>query len=420
MHMPHPLETLRLAEQLVSCASVTPHDAGCMDIVAARLTPLGFSCEWMDSGPETFRVRNLWAKRLANSSKAQVNIANAATYSIANRNRLFVFAGHTDVVPTGPLDQWTSPPFVPTHIDGRLYGRGTSDMKTSIAAMVVAVGAFIAGQPDAPLDIAFLLTSDEEGPALDGTVKVCETLKARGEILDYCIVGEPTSVKRTGDMIKNGRRGTMSGKLVVNGIQGHIAYPQLARNPIHLVAPALAELVGTVWDEGNGYFPPTSWQISNIHSGTGASNVIPGTAVIDFNFRFCTESTPENLQARVRDILRHHGLTGADYDLQWTIGGLPFLTPVQEDRLNGVASLVKAVREAILAETGLATELSTTGGTSDGRFIAQICPQTIELGPPNATIHQINESVAVADIAPLTGIYLRILQNLALATPSLL
>jgi succinyl-diaminopimelate desuccinylase len=397
------LATLRLAEQLISRPSITPDDAGCMDIIAARLTPLGFACEWMDSGPDSFRVRNLWAKRPA----AQENNAQAATKNIAT----LVFAGHTDVVPTGPVEQWTSPPFAPTHKDGKLYGRGSSDMKTSIAAMVVAVEEFVSAQPHAPLNIAFLLTSDEEGPAVNGTVKVCQQLTARGEVLDYCIVGEPTSVQRTGDMVKNGRRGTMSGKLTIKGIQGHIAYPHLAKNPIHMVAPILADLVKTEWDTGNAYFQPTSWQISNIHGGTGVSNVIPGTVVIDFNFRFCTESTPESLQQRLEAVITIHGLqAGRDYDLVWTIGGLPFLTPVREEK----GSLINAVRAAIIAETGITTELSTTGGTSDGRFIAKICPQTIELGPPNATIHKINEHVTVADIEPLKNIYRRVLENLAL------
>ncbi len=403
--MTDPLATLRLAEQLISRPSVTPDDAGCMDIIAARLTPLGFVCEWMDSGPDSFRVRNLWAKR----SVAQRDDAQAATIKIAN----LVFAGHTDVVPTGPLDQWTSPPFAPTHRDGKLYGRGTSDMKTSIAAMVVAVEEFVSAKPQAPLNIAFLLTSDEEGPAVDGTAVVCQQLTARGELLDYCIVGEPTSVQRTGDMVKNGRRGTMSGKLTIKGIQGHIAYPHLAKNPIHMVAPILADLVKIQWDTGNAYFQPTSWQMSNIHGGTGVSNVIPGNVVIDFNFRFCTESTPESLQQRLEAIITAHGLqVGSDYDLAWTVGGLPFLTPVREDSSQGVRSLINAVRAAITAETGITTELSTTGGTSDGRFIAKICPQTIELGPPNATIHKINEHVAVADIEPLKNIYRRVLENL--------
>ena len=307
-------------------------------------------------------------------------------------------------MPTGPLEQWASDPFVPTERHGKLYGRGASDMKTSIAAFVVAVEEFIAAQPNAALDIAFLLTSDEEGPAVDGTVVVCNALKARGERLDWCIVGEPTSVSRTGDMIKNGRRGTLSGRLTVKGIQGHIAYPHLARNPIHQLAPALGELVAIEWDHGNTFFPPTSWQVSNIHGGTGASNIIPGSVVVDFNFRFSTESTPESLQQRVEAVLQKHGL---QYELKWTLGGLPFLTTPGD--------LVGAVQAAIHAETGLETELSTTGGTSDGRFIAQICPQVIELGPPNASIHKIDEHIALADIEPLKNIYRRVLENLAAA-----
>ena len=413
-----PLATLRLAEQLIARDSTTPHDAGCMDIIAQRLKPLGFECHFIDSGPETFRVRNLWAKRSAvlgqNLEQKQhlpgIESAQRATNLGVSNTPTLVFAGHTDVVPTGPLDQWNSPPFVPTHRDGKLFGRGASDMKTSLAAMVVACEEFVAKQADAPLNIAFLLTSDEEGPALDGTVKVCEWLTSRGEQIDMCIVGEPTSVKQTGDMIKNGRRGTMSGKLTVKGIQGHIAYPQLARNPIHMAAAAIAALTTIEWDKGNAYFPPTSWQISNIHAGTGASNVIPGNMVVDFNFRFCTESTPEGLQQRVINTLLANGLTPADYELAWTIGGLPFLTPVKE----GKGSLIAAVRTAITDETGITTELSTTGGTSDGRFIAQICPQVIELGPPNATIHKINEHVALSDIEPLKNIYRRVMENLAI------
>jgi len=387
-------DTLRLAEQLISRRSVTPADDGCMDIVRARLEPLGFVCETIESGPSSFRVTNLWAKRPG----ARDDRAGAAP-------KLIVFAGHTDVVPTGPLAQWASDPFTPTHRDGKLYGRGASDMKTSLAAFVVAVEEFLAAHPRPALSVGFLLTSDEEGPATDGTVVVCEALKARGEKIDYCIVGEPTSVERTGDMIKNGRRGTMSGRLTVKGVQGHIAYPHLAKNPIHLAAPALAELVGIEWDRGNDFFPPTTWQVSNIHGGTGASNVIPGTVVIDFNFRFATESTPEGLQQRLIAVLQRHGL---DYELAWIVGGLPFLTTPGD--------LVRAVQEAIRAETGLDTQLSTTGGTSDGRFIAQICPQVIEFGPPNATIHKIDEHVAVADIEPLKNIYRRVLENLNAAT----
>ncbi|WP_332738956.1 succinyl-diaminopimelate desuccinylase [Hydrogenophaga sp.] len=381
-------DTLRLTEQLIARASVTPRDEGCQSVIAQRLSALGFVCETIESGPDDFRVTNLWA-RLGTGQQPTL-----------------IFAGHTDVVPTGPTTAWSSDPFAPTHRDGKLYGRGASDMKTSLAAMVVACEEFVADHPRPAIDIAFLLTSDEEGPALDGTVVVCEQLKQRGERLDWCIVGEPTSVERTGDMIKNGRRGTLSGKLTVKGIQGHIAYPHLAKNPIHLAAPALAELAATSWDEGNAFFPPTSWQISNIHGGTGASNVIPGTVVIDFNFRFSTESTPEGLQQRVVELLARHGLQAADgYDLAWTLGGRPFLTPP--------GTLVAAVRDAIRSETGLETELSTTGGTSDGRFIAQVCPQVIELGPPNATIHKIDEHVALADIEPLKNIYRRTLDNLS-------
>ena len=380
--------TLRLTEQLLSMPSPTPSDGGCQTLMAARLAPLGFVCETIESGPADFRVTNLWAKR-------------AATLSAAKAPKTLVFAGHTDVVPTGPLAQWDSPPFSPSHRDGKLYGRGASDMKTSLAAFVVAIEEFVAQQPDAALNIALLITSDEEGPAVDGTVVVCQQLQARGEVLDYCIVGEPTSVERTGDMIKNGRRGTMSGKLTVHGVQGHIAYPQLADNPIHRLAPALAELVAVRWDEGNAFFQPTSWQVSNIHGGTGASNVIPGQVVVDFNFRFCTESSPESLQQRLCAVLNRHSL---EYDVVWTIGGLPFLTTP--------GALVEAVTKAIKDETGIDTQLSTTGGTSDGRFIAQICPQVVELGPPNATIHKINEHVALADIEPLKNIYRRVLERL--------
>ena len=382
--------TLNLAEQLISRPSVTPEDAGCLQLLTERLQPLGFVCEPMDSGPAEFRVQNLWSKRpVAPAQQAQAAI------------KTIVFAGHTDVVPTGPLAQWKSDPFIPTHRDGKLYGRGASDMKTSIAAFVVAVEEFLAATPAPLLNIAFLLTSDEEGPSVDGTKVVVEQLKARGETMDYCIVGEPTAVKRTGDMIKNGRRGTLSGKLTVRGIQGHIAYPHLARNPIHEAVPALAELAATRWDEGNAFFQPTSWQMSNIHGGTGASNIIPGAVVIDFNFRFCTESTAEGLKKRVHTVLDRHDL---EYELQWTLGGQPFLTTPGD--------LVEAVQQAIAAEPGLTTELSTTGGTSDGRFIATICPQVVELGPPNASIHKIDEHIAIADIEPLKNIYRRTLENL--------
>ena len=305
------------------------------------------------------------------------------------------------MVPTGPLAQWHSDPFTPTQRDGKLYGRGASDMKTSIAAFVVAVEEFLAATPDPLLHIAFLLSSDEEGPSVDGTKVVVEQLRAQGERLDYCIVGEPTAVHKTGDMIKNGRRGTLSGKLTVRGIQGHIAYPHLARNPIHQAVPALAELAATRWDEGNAFFQPTSWQMSNIHGGTGASNIIPGDVTIDFNFRFCTESTAESLKQRVHAVLDRHEL---EYELQWTLGGQSFLTTPGE--------LVAAVQQAIADETGITTELSTTGGTSDGRFIATLCPQVIECGPPNASIHKIDEHIALADIEPLKNIYRRTLENL--------
>lgn len=373
-------KTLALTEELIALHSVTPADGGCQLKMAERLSPLGFDCETIASGD----VTNLWARR----GKAQP---------------LLVFAGHTDVVPTGPLERWSSDPFVPTHRDGKLYGRGAADMKTSLAAMVVAVEEFITAHPNHKGSIGFLITSDEEGPAIDGTVIVCDKLKARGEQLDYCIVGEPTSVNKIGDMIKNGRRGTMSGKLIIKGLQGHIAYPHLAKNPIHLAMPALAELATIEWDQGNEYYLPTSWQMSNIHAGTGASNVIPGECVVDFNFRFSTASTVEGLQKGVHAVLDKHGL---DYQLNWTVGGLPFLTPRGE--------LSDALSSAIKAETGLDTELSTTGGTSDGRFIAQICPQVIEFGPTNASIHKIDEHIAVSEIEPLKNVYRRTLENLLL------
>src|SRR6478752_7320217 len=332
---------LHLTEQLISRRSVTPEDANCQQIIAERLAPLGFSCETILSGPDSFRVTNLWARR-------------AGKLDGAGKGRTLVFAGHTDVVPTGPLEQWGSDPFTPTHRDGKLYGRGASDMKTSIAAFVVAVEEFLAANPDPSISIALLITSDEEGPSVDGTVVVCRELEKRGERLDWCIVGEPSSVERLGDMIKNGRRGSLSGKLTVRGVQGHIAYPQLAKNPIHLVMPALAELAAVSWDQGNAFFPPTSFQCSNIHAGTGATNVIPGSLVVDFNFRFSTESTPEGLRSRVHEVLDRHGL---DYRIDWVLGGQPFLTSPGE--------LVNAVQQAIRAETGVETELSTTGGTSD-------------------------------------------------------
>lgn len=376
-------EALRLAEALIARRSVTPADGGCQDLLAARLAAIGFGCEPLPFGPESLRVQNLWALRRG-----------------ARPGPVIGFAGHTDVVPTGPLEQWTSDPFVPTHRDGKLYGRGAADMKTSIAAMVVAVEEFVAAQPAHAGSIAFLLTSDEEGPSVDGTVRIVETLQARGERLDACIVGEPTSVNRLGDMIKNGRRGTLSGRLVVQGVQGHVAYPQLADNPIHRLAPALAELTATRWDEGNAFFPPTGFQVSNVHAGTGALNVIPGEVVVDFNFRFSSESTPEGLKARVHELLDRHGLR---YTLAWTLGGNTFLTTP--------GTLTDAIGAAIEAECGIRPELSTTGGTSDGRFIARLCPQVVEFGPVNASIHKIDEHVDAASVEHLKNVYRRTLEN---------
>jgi succinyl-diaminopimelate desuccinylase len=376
-------EALRLTEALIARRSVTPEDGGCQALLAARLQAIGFECETLLCGPESFRVTNLWALRRG-----------------AKAGPVLGFAGHTDVVPTGPLERWASDPFVPSHRDGHLFGRGAADMKTSIAAMVVAVEDFVAANPHHAGSIAFLLTSDEEGPSVDGTLRLVEALRERRQLLDACIVGEPTSVVQLGDMIKNGRRGTLSGRLVMKGVQGHIAYPQLAKNPIHALAPALAELVAMRWDEGNAYFPPTGWQVSNIHGGTGATNVIPGELVVDFNFRFSTASTPDGLKQRVAEVLLHHGL---DWSVTWTLGGEPFLTPV--------GSLVSALSGAIAAETGVTTELSTTGGTSDGRFIAKICPQVIEFGPVNASIHKIDENVDVASIERPKNIYRGTLQR---------
>ncbi|MFZ2990711.1 succinyl-diaminopimelate desuccinylase [Ideonella sp.] len=377
-------ETLRLIEDLIARPSVTPADHGCQALLAERLSALGFVCEHLPFGPDHFRVDNLWAVHTGSRPGPTV-----------------VLAGHTDVVPTGPLAQWQSDPFVPSYRDGKLYGRGAADMKTSVAAMVVAAEEFVRATPDHAGRIAFLLTSDEEGPSVDGTLKVVQALQARNEALDCCIVGEPTSVDQLGDMIKNGRRGSLSGKLTLTGVQGHVAYPQLARNPIHLAAPALAELAAMVWDAGNEYFPPTTWQMSNIHAGTGATNVIPGEMVVDFNFRFATASTPEGLKARVAQILDRHPL---QWRIDWTLGGEPFLTPE--------GNLVQALRAAIQAETGLLTALSTTGGTSDGRFIAKACAQVVEFGPVNASIHKIDEHVRVDAVEPLKNIYRRTLETL--------
>jgi succinyl-diaminopimelate desuccinylase len=376
-----PSNTLDLARALIARRSLTPDDAGCQLLMIERLEKIGFTVERMRFG----NVDNFWARR-------------------GTARPIVCFAGHTDVVPTGPLEQWDSDPFQPTERDGMLYGRGAADMKTSLAAFITAIEAFVAQHPNHPGSIALLITSDEEGIAIDGTVKVVEALKARNETIDYCIVGEPTSVTKVGDMVKNGRRGSLSGKLTVKGVQGHIAYPHLAKNPIHLAAPAIAELAATEWDQGNEYFPPTTWQISNIHGGTGATNVIPGTVEILFNFRFSTASTVEGLQDKVHAILNRHGL---DFDLIWDCSGKPFLTPRGD--------LVAAVSAAIKHVTGLDTELSTTGGTSDGRFIANICPQVVELGPSNATIHKLNECVAIADVEPLSAIYRGILERLLAA-----
>lgn len=377
--MPQPdTSTLALTRQLIARRSVTPNDDGCQQILAARLAALGFDIEPLRFGA----VDNLWARRGTTAP-------------------LICFAGHTDVVPTGPLDRWHSNPFEAVERDGLLYGRGAADMKTSIAAFVTAVERFIATRPAHPGSIALLITSDEEGVALDGTARVVEALAARAVTIDYCIVGEPTSVERLGDTMKNGRRGSLSGTLVVQGKQGHVAYPHLARNPIHLAAPALAELAAITWDEGNEYFPPTTWQISNIHSGTGATNVVPGELTVVFNFRFGTVSTKESLQQRLEAVLRKHKL---EYRLEWSLSGMPFLTP----RGKLVDALTAAIRDIAAIEP----ELSTTGGTSDGRFIARICPQLVELGPVNASIHQIDEHVAIADVDALSRIYQRTLEQL--------
>jgi len=372
---------LDLVKDLIARPSVTPDDEDCQQLLVDRLSRIGFQCETIAQGG----VTNLWARR-------------------GTEAPLTVFAGHTDVVPPGPREKWDSDPFVPTERDGFLYGRGAADMKSSIAAFLVAVEEFVAANPHHPGSIAFLITSDEEGPAVDGTVIVCNALTARGEQLDYCIVGEPTSTAEIGDVCKNGRRGSLSGKLTVKGIQGHVAYPHLARNPVHQLAPALAEIVDIEWDQGNEYFPPTTFQVSNLNAGTGATNVVPGEAVALFNFRFATASTPDSLKARVHEVLDRHGL---EYDLQWELGGEPFLTPR--------GSLTDALSAAIESETGRKTELSTTGGTSDGRFIAKICPQVIEFGPCNATIHKVNECIALDSLAPLKNIYRRTLENLLLA-----
>lgn len=372
------ISTLELAMQLISRPSVTPDDAGCQDILAEHLAPLGFRFETVRRNG----VTNLWARR-------------------GDSGPLVCFAGHTDVVPTGPLDKWESDPFVPTLRDGRLYGRGAADMKASLAAFVTGIADFVAAHPDHPGSIALLITSDEEGPARDGTLAVIERLKARGELPDFCIVGEPTSIARAGDMVKNGRRGSLSGKLVVHGVQGHVAYPDQARNAVHVVAPAIAELAATVWDHGNDFFPPTTWQVSNLSAGTGAANVVPGEAVVLFNFRFSTASTPDDLRSRVEGILHRNGV---EFDLDWDYGAKPYLT--------GRGELVDAVAAAIRTDEGIEPELSTTGGTSDGRFLAEICPQVIELGPTNATIHKVNEYVPLEDVERLPRLYRAVLERL--------
>ncbi len=387
MTLPPSTPTLDLARELIALSSVTPDDAGCQEHLAARLRALGFECESIDGGPDDWRVRNLWALRRGRSG------ANSPT---------LVFAGHTDVVPTGPLQAWTSNPFEPTVRDGRLYGRGAADMKSSLAAMVVAVEQFLREHPQPRASIGFVLTSDEEGPARDGTVRVCEALRERGQRLDWCIVGEPTCTDTLGDVIKNGRRGSLTGRLVVHGVQGHVAYPHLARNPVHLAAPALAELAAEVWDQGDEHFPPTTWQISNIHAGTGATNVIPGDLEVVFNFRFSPASPAAVLQGRVVELLRRHELR---HTLEWTLGAEPFLTRPAE--------LSDALVAAIAAETGVRAELSTTGGTSDARFLAKVCAQVVEFGPPNASIHKVDEHIELRHLEPLAGVYRRTLEALA-------
>jgi succinyl-diaminopimelate desuccinylase len=370
--------SLELAQELIRRRSVTPDDGGCQEFIASRLTAAGFQCEPIICGT----VTNLWARR----GKARP---------------LLCFAGHTDVVPTGPLDEWLSDPFTPAIRDGRLYGRGAADMKSSIAAFVVAVEAFVQEHPKHAGSIALLLTSDEEGPSIDGSVKVVEQLKQRGESIDYCIVGEPSSAKVLGDMIRVGRRGSLSARLTVRGVQGHVAYPEQVKNPIHLLAPALAEIAATKWDDGNQFFPQTSFQVSNFNAGTGAENVVPGSALVLCNFRFSTASTESSLKERFEAVLRRHGL---DYSVTWTLGGKPFL--------SRAGKLTEAVRKSVQTHTGCTPQLSTGGGTSDGRFIIDICPEIVELGPINASIHKLNEHVELAALEKLPRIYLDILRFL--------
>jgi len=374
------LDTFELCCQLIRQASVTPEDAGCQDIMIERLSAIGFKCEKLRFG----EVDNFWAE-----------------HGDPDSGPLFVFAGHTDVVPTGPSEQWDSPPFEPSVRDGMLYGRGSADMKGSLAAMINACECFISEHPDHKGRIGFLITSDEEGPAIDGTIKVIEWLGQRNEQIDYCLIGEPSSSDTLGDVIKNGRRGSLGGELRIIGTQGHIAYPHLADNPIHAAAPAIAELSTIIWDKGNDFFPATSFQISNINGGTGATNMIPGELNISLNFRYSTEVTAEQLKEKTVAVLDRHGL---DYALQWQLSGKPFLT--------AGGPLIDATVAAIKTVTGIETELSTSGGTSDGRFIAPTGTQVIELGPNNANIHKINESVRVEDLDQLSNIYQTILVNL--------
>lgn len=370
--------TLELTKQLIARSSVTPDDAGCQEILIQRLLQLGFNIEKLPFG----EVENFWARR-------------------GTQAPLYTFAGHTDVVPPGPLEQWSYPPFEPTEHNGYLFGRGTADMKGSLAAMITACERFIENHPNHSGSIAFLITADEEGPAVNGTVKVVEWLESRGEKIQGCIVGEPSSSDHVGDVIKNGRRGSLGCTLTVYGIQGHVAYPHLAANPIHLFAPALTQLSQTQWDNGNEFFPATSFQVSNIHSGTGATNVIPGELQVVFNFRFSTEVTHEHLQQQVQQILDKHNLK---YDIKWNLSGLPFLTPSGE--------LVEASVKAVQSINTKAPELSTSGGTSDGRFIAPTGAQVVELGPCNATIHKIDECVRIDDLNRLSKMYELILENL--------
>ncbi|MBO9481417.1 succinyl-diaminopimelate desuccinylase [Salinisphaera sp. G21_0] len=371
-------KTLQLAMDLISRTSVTPEDAGCQELMISRLEPLGFKVERLRFG----EVDNIWLRR-------------------GDQSPVLAFAGHTDVVPTGPEGMWDNPPFQPAIIDGMLHGRGAADMKGSLAAMVTACEDFLAEHADHKGSIAFLITSDEEGPAKNGTVKVIEYLEARNEKIDWCLIGEPSSSNRVGDVVKNGRRGSLHGHLTIKGIQGHVAYPHLARNPVHEVALAIADLTGEVWDEGNEFFPPTSFQIWQIHAGTGASNVIPGECQVNFNFRFSSELTAEQLQERVTAILDHHQL---EYDIDWHLSGQPFLTRP--------GALVNAAQQAIRDVTGMEVELSTSGGTSDGRFIAPTGAQVVELGPVNATIHKVNECVNAEDLDTLQEIYTGILKHL--------